>query len=73
MPKLLKLCEVAETLGLSVRKIRKDVEDGRFAPTLVRFGRSVRVRQDELAEWIAAGCPDRSAWRAAREEVAHAS
>jgi predicted DNA-binding transcriptional regulator AlpA len=33
-------------------------------PLPVRLGRSVRWRRDEIAEWLAAGCPNREAWLA---------
>lgn len=62
MQKLLTFNEVAQTLGLSVRKVRLDAASGRFGPELVRFGRAVRIPEAELAAWIEAGCPDRERW-----------
>ena len=34
---------------------------------LVRLGRSVRWRRDELLAWLEAGCPARDRWEALRE------
>lgn len=72
MPKLLELQDVARTLRLSVRKVRKDAAAGRFGPELVRFGRAVRVRDAELSAWIEAACPDRDTWLAMRKGVSDA-
>ncbi|MBK9127217.1 MAG: hypothetical protein IPM13_05410 [Phycisphaerales bacterium] len=63
---LLTLKEVGAALRKSVRGIRKDIASGRFGPDLLRLGRNVRVRADELAGWIAAGCPARETWLAVR-------
>lgn len=67
MSRLLTLPQVAEALGLSVRKLRNDIAAGLFGPDIVRFGRSVRVSEAALARWIEAGCPRRDAW----QEVPH--
>lgn len=63
---LLTLKEVGAVLRKSVRGIRLDIASGRFGPDLLRLGRNVRVRADELAGWVAAGCPTREAWLAVR-------
>ncbi len=69
MSRLLTLSEVARVLGLCVRKVRDDERAGRFGPEIIRFKRSVRVRESELAAWIDSGCPNRVTWRAARKRV----
>lgn len=61
---LLTFDAVAALLKKTPRGIRKDIVSGRFGPEILRLGRSVRVRADELAEWIRAGCPGRDAWTA---------
>lgn len=63
---LLTLADVAAAVKKTPRGVRKDIASGRFGPDLLRLGRSVRVRADELAAWIRAGCPGRDAWVAQR-------
>jgi excisionase family DNA binding protein len=51
MPRpLLTVKEVAEVLHISVRQVRRLIEDGRLAA--VRIGRAVRVRPEAAAELI---------------------
>jgi len=66
---LLTFAEVARVVKKTVRGVRKDVAAGRFGPDVMHIGggRSVRVRADELAEWIRAGCPARDKWLALRD------
>jgi excisionase family DNA binding protein len=53
--------ELAERLGVSLRKIRRMDKAGEL-PTPVRFGRSVRWPVAEVEHWLAAGAPDRKTW-----------
>lgn len=46
----------ARMLGVSTRTVAR-LRDRRAMPGPVRIGTSLRWRRDELAEWIAAGCP----------------
>lgn len=64
---LLSLPAAAEALGITSRGLRKHISAGRFGPAVVRLGRSVRVRRDELAAWIAADCPSRETWLGMRD------
>ncbi|RJP30925.1 MAG: DNA-binding protein [Phycisphaerales bacterium] len=55
-PLLLTAADVAKLLRLSRRSVLKLRSRGAI-PEPVRLGRSVRWRREELARWIAAGCP----------------
>lgn len=46
----------ARMLGVSTRTVAR-LCDRDAMPRPVRIGTSLRWRRDELAEWIAAGCP----------------
>lgn len=59
---LLTIREVASCLRLSQRAIWNMLQDGRFGPGVIRLGRAVRFRGDELSAWISAGCPSRDVW-----------
>lgn len=50
VPKLHSIAEVAETLGLSTRTVRRLIAAGEL--TVCHLGRSVRVHPDDLAEYI---------------------
>ena len=57
------LPEVAAALRLSVRELRRLRVSGRFGPAVITLGRRLqRVRSEELAAWIAAGCPPAARW-----------
>lgn len=64
---LLTFDSVAKVVKKTTRGLRKDVAAARFGPEIIRLGRSVRVRSDELADWIRAGCPNRERWLAIRD------
>lgn len=49
-------------LRKSERGVWKDIACGRFGPDILRLGRCVRIRANELREWIEAGCPPREKW-----------
>ena len=55
-----------DVLKQSERKTWKDIATGRFGPAVLRLGRCVRVRADELRDWIDAGCPSREEWLSIR-------
>ncbi len=65
---LLTIRQSAERCAISTRALYKMISCGRFGPELVRLGRSVRVREPELATWIQAGCPSRAEFQMAPTE-----
>lgn len=60
---------LAQGLGVSVRHIRRLNAAGKL-PRPVRLGRLVRWAADEIRDWLAAGCPDRQSWQAAKNATA---
>ena len=56
MERLLAVKDVAALLGVSARHVWRMNADGRLPPP-VRFGRSIRWRNTDVASWIDAGCP----------------
>lgn len=48
---------VADALGVSKRQVWR-LRDMDRMPRPVCIGKSVRWREGELSDWIAAGCPD---------------
>ena len=65
---LLTIRQSAERCAISTRTLYKMISCGRFGPNLVRLGRSVRVRESELAAWIQAGCPPRAEFQMVQAE-----
>lgn len=65
---LLTAGDLARRLRLSIRMVRKLNSEGSL-PNPIRLGRSIRWRASEVAEWIAAGCPDRKAREKRPESV----
>ncbi len=61
---LITIREVAAALKLSQRAVWSMLQNGRFGPEVIRLGRAVRFRADELHAWIAASCPKRADWTA---------
>jgi excisionase family DNA binding protein len=55
-PKLLRAPQVARTLGISERTLRRLVGAG-HAPEPIRLGRRVLWSVEELDAWLQAGCP----------------
>lgn len=53
--------DVARKLGVSRSFVHKMRSQGKL-PEPVRLGRCLRWRADEIAAWIAAGCPTRDTW-----------
>lgn len=73
---LLDVHGVADLLGISASGVRKFDSSGRL-PLGIHLGRCKRWREEELREWIAAGCPSRQRWEGmkatAGKGVRHAS
>lgn len=67
-PLLLTAVEAATTCRTSVRTWRAWDAAGRV-PRAVRIGRAKLWRPQELADWIAAGCPVRALWHWEPREV----
>lgn len=56
MSELLKVKQVADFLGVSVRQVW-NLRTEKLLPQPVRLGRSSRWRRSELLAWIDSGCP----------------
>ncbi|MHC4397153.1 MAG: helix-turn-helix transcriptional regulator [Planctomycetota bacterium] len=61
---LLSAKELAKMLSLSKRQVFRLDSCGKLGVTKLKIGGSVRFRQDEVADWLAAGAPDRKTWEA---------
>ena len=64
---LLNAAQAAKRCGCSVRTWRTWDRSGRTPPP-VRIGRSIYWRPNDLAAWVEAGCPDRAARLAQRDD-----
>lgn len=53
--------QLAQRLNVSRSFIHKLAASGRL-PGAVKLGRARRWRADEVAAWVAAGCPSRADW-----------
>lgn len=51
-PRLMTVSEVAKWLGVHQESVYRLIRERRL-PGVVRFGRTVRVREDRLLEWLA--------------------
>jgi excisionase family DNA binding protein len=58
LPALLRLDEVAAHLRVSLSTVERMVRRGDFAGGVVRFGRSVRIRRETLAVFLAERTPE---------------
>ena len=63
--------QLAEVLGLSVRTVRRLDSSGKL-PRPLRIGGAVRWSLEEIAAWMAAGCPDRQKWENLRSRQSKA-
>jgi predicted DNA-binding transcriptional regulator AlpA len=65
--KLLAIEQISEMLNVSTRQVWRLRDMGKM-PMPVKLGKCVRWRDEEMAAWIAAGCPDvrRTKWTPAR-------
>jgi len=59
--RLLSKADLARLLSVSCRTISRMNAKGE-TPKAIRLGRLLRWPQNEIDEWIAAGCPNRSDW-----------
>ena len=64
---LLKVTEVATTLGISKNHVLKMHVAGQLGPRPVHLGRAIRWSRAEIENWVAAGCPPRSKWTTPRQ------
>jgi predicted DNA-binding transcriptional regulator AlpA len=65
-PLLLRAAQAAALCSMSVRTWWAWDAAGKI-PSAIRIGRSAFWRPEELAAWVAAGCPDRATWNAMRQ------
>jgi predicted DNA-binding transcriptional regulator AlpA len=61
---LLSAQDVCDRLRIGLSHLHAMKRCGKFPLQPIRLGRAVRFRADELAAWIAAGCPTTDRWRA---------
>ena len=64
---LLSAKQLAKMLSLSKRQIFRLDSCGKLGVRKLKIGGSVRFRQDEVMNWLAAGAPDRRTWEAMRQ------
>ena len=55
-----KLCGIGKTTWYQLHAAGR-------TPLPVRFGRRALWRRDEIADWVAAGCPARHQWQARKD------
>lgn len=65
--KLLRAVDVGRILNLSKRQIFRLNSSGKI-PAPIRIGGAVRWAESTIAEWLAAGAPDRRTWEALKQE-----
>ena len=65
--KLLRAVDVGRILNLSKRQIFRLNSSGKI-PAPLRIGGAVRWAESTIAEWLAAGAPDRRTWEALKQE-----
>jgi hypothetical protein len=63
-PLLIPLIDVPRVLAFSRAHLARLRAAGKFGPTVLRSGRKLLVRREELERWVAAGMPDAANWRA---------
>jgi hypothetical protein len=63
-PLLIPLAKVPPILGFSRAHLARLRVRGAFGPEVLRAGRKLLVRADELRRWVNANMPDRRAWLA---------
>jgi predicted DNA-binding transcriptional regulator AlpA len=56
--------DVSRRLGIGISHLHGLRRAGQLPLTPIRLGRAVRFRADELARWVAAGCPAAAKWEA---------
>lgn len=65
--KLLRAVDVGRILNLSKRQIFRLNSSGKI-PAPIRIGGAVRWAESTIADWLAAGAPDRKTWEALKQE-----
>jgi hypothetical protein len=65
-PLLLPLAYVPQALSISRAHLARLRTAGRFGPAVLRLGRRLLVRRDELSRWVESGMPDARTWAAMR-------
>jgi hypothetical protein len=63
-PLLIPFADVPAALAFSRAHLARLRVAGKFGPAVLRSGRKLLVRRDELERWIQAGMPDAATWRA---------
>ncbi len=62
-PLLIDTSEVLRILSMSRAGYHKARNSGRFAPMAIKIGKKVLHRNQEVKDWVNAGCPPASKWR----------
>lgn len=70
LPLLVPLAEVPQLLGVSRAHLARVRAAGHFGPAVLRLGRRLLVRRDELARWVLAGLPGVREWAAMQAAAA---
>jgi len=65
--KLLRAVDVGRILNLSKRQIFRLNSSGKI-PAPIRIGGAVRWAESTIADWLAAGAPDRKTWEVMKQE-----
>lgn len=68
-PLTLDVDETARDLRVSRRHVEAMDHDGRLGPRAIRLGRRRVWLRAEIAQWLAAGAPDRVTWIALRDRA----
>jgi hypothetical protein len=63
-PLLIPLADVPSALTISRAHLARLRASAKFGPAVLRLGRRLLVRRDELTRWVDAGLPDATSWRA---------
>jgi predicted DNA-binding transcriptional regulator AlpA len=58
------VAQAARLCGISEGHFYGLTRTGRFGPTPIRLGRSVRYLRQEILDWLKAGAPPRQRWDA---------
>jgi hypothetical protein len=67
-PLLIPLTCVPASLSISRAHLARLRASGRFGPTVLRSGRKLLVRTDELRRWVESEMPPANVWRAMEEQ-----
>jgi hypothetical protein len=67
-PLLIPLTDVPAALSISRAHLARLRVAGKFGPVVLRSGRKLLVRVDELRRWVDAGMQPANVWRAMEEQ-----